>query len=256
MAGSRSSELCLRSSSYGYELAVNPFLDLVQTVSKSVALARSGRVFHPIGSNFAGTLTVEESDSPSAHVLHGEWPVFVRASKAIGTPGNWPDIHGLALRVGHDAGPVDLLFATVARQFPYILVPSASWSSHPYSTFLRYAADGEHVLLRLDPEQPDRAAASGNRSIEQAVAETPLTFALMESAGRSWRSIGRLTVEAASDGRAAFDPIINEHPRLRHSRLFAKIRVRAYAGSREGRGARVAQLTGESEGVPVHARTE
>lgn len=235
---------------------MNLLPDLVQSAFRALARARSGRVFHPNGSFFAGTLTVEQSDSPSADILQGEWPVLVRASKAIGTPGNWPDIHGLALRIRHEVGPVDLLFATVARPFPYLLVPSTGWNSQPYSTFLRYAAADEHVLLRLEPEQPHRAAVGGNWSIERAVAEGPLTFGLMESVGHSWRTIGRLAVLAPSDETAAFDPVVNEHPQLRHSRLFAGLRARAYAGSRAGRGASSAQLTGASGRDPVLSQTD
>ena len=221
------------------------FLNLVETAAKSAARARSARVFHPIGSAFTGTLTVEQSDNPAAHVLQGQWPVLVRASKAIGTPGNWPDIHGIAVRITHDVGPVDLLFATVARRFPYILVPAAGWNSHPYSTFLRYAVGDEHVFLRLEPEQPSRAPASGRLSVESAVADGPLAFVLMESRGTSWTAIGRLSLKAPSAEVAAFDPVVNEHPEMKHSRLFAGLRARAYAGSREGRGARGAQLVPE-----------
>jgi hypothetical protein len=130
------------------------------------------------------------------------------------------------------------LFATVARRFPYILAPVTGWTSHPYSTFLPYTAGDEHVLLRLEPEQPSRAPANGRLSIESAVADGPITFGLMESAGASWRAIGSLVVRAPTGEISAFDPVVNEHPALKHSRLFAGLRARAYAGSREGRGAR------------------
>jgi hypothetical protein len=220
---------------------------LVETTFARMATLRSARVFHPVGVTFNGTVEVSDRASRTADALGpGTRPAVVRASKGIGTPNGWPDFHGIAVRLANDSGPVDLLFVTVARTVPYILAPARDWGSHPYSTFLPYRAANEHrILLRLEPEGPDRARGGSVASLEQAVSEGPVSFALWESAGLDWRPVGRLTIASVSNQQIAFDPVVNEHPRLRHSAALRALRSWAYIGSRRGRGANSADVARE-----------
>lgn len=211
--------------------------ELVATLFEGLARLRSARVFHPEGANFVGEVNLTNAQSPTAGALAGTWPVHVRASKALGTPGEWPDVHGLAVRIVHEEGPVDLLFATAGRYVPWVLMPSVGWCDHPYTTFLPYTVAHQRVVLRLDPEEPDVARDGDIASILKAVSFAPLMFTLRESHGLSWRTIGTLTVESIVDEEIAFDPVLHQHPRVRHSRLLAPLRHFAYAGSRRGRGA-------------------
>jgi hypothetical protein len=215
---------------------------LVETAFTCLARARSARAFHPVGSMFAGTVAVDSPESRVGSVLAGHWPVQVRASKGVGTPEKWPDFHGLALRIDHSAGPVDLLFTTVGRRIPYMIAPSVGWCTHPYTTFLPYSVDDERLLIRLEPDQPDAAPEAEPVSVKHAVSVAPVTFTVLESEGTSWRRVGKLTIAEPSDEDLAFDPVINQHPSLCHSRLFAGFRLWAYVGSRRGRGATVAEL--------------
>jgi hypothetical protein len=201
---------------------------------------RSARIFHPDGAVFTGTIRLSDAASPGAAALGapGSWPVTVRASKALGTPGEWPDIHGIAVRISHDVGLVDLLFATVGSHLPFVLAPSGGWGTQPYSTLLPYQTDKHHVVLRLDAAEPDRAPAGDLDSIRSAVATAPLLFVLSERAGLgSWRPIGQLALESGTEAQVAFDPVVNQHPRLTYPDAVARFRSWAYSGSRQGRDA-------------------
>lgn len=211
--------------------------ELLQGIFEGLARLRSARVFHPDGATFVGTLALTNAQSPVAGALGGTWPVHVRASKGLGTPGAWPDVHGLAVRIVHEEGPVDLLFATAGRHVPWALTPSMGWCDHPYTTFLPYTVGDKRVILRLDPVEPTVAREGDVASILKAVAFAALAFKVSESSGLSWRTIGTLTLESITDEEIAFDPVLHQHPRVRHPRLLAPLRHFAYAGSRQGRGA-------------------
>lgn len=201
----------------------------------ATARMRHARVFHPAGTMFTGTLSIEGADSVVSSALRGAWPVHVRASKGIGTPRDWPDLHGLAVRIHHDTGPVDLLFVTVPRRVPYVLAPSLGWCSAPYSTFFPYEVGEQSVVIRLEPASSGVARSGSTASIEDAVAAGPVRFTVMESAGLSWRPVGTLDLERPSTDEIAFDPVQHQHPGMRHVRLLGRLRARAYAGSRRGR---------------------
>lgn len=211
--------------------------ELVKTVFEGLARLRSARVFHPDGVTFAGTVAFTDTQSPTAGALAGTWPVHARASKGLGTPGGWPDVHGLAVRIIHEEGPVDLLFATVGRHVPWVLSPSIGWLDHPYTTFLPYTVGDNHVVLRLDAAEPSVAGEGDLTTIAKAVAFAPVVFTVRESSGLSWRPIGTLTLELVTEETIAFDPVAHQHPRVRHPRLLAPLRHFAYLGSRRGRGA-------------------
>jgi hypothetical protein len=218
---------------------------LVETAFARLATLRSARVFHPVGVTFSGTMEISDTASRTADALGtGTWSVGVRASKGIGTPNGWPDFYGIAVRLANESGPVDLLFTTVARTLPYLLAPARGWGSHPYSTFLPYRVANEHrILLRLEAEQPDRTRGGSAASLERVVSEGPVSFALCESAGWDWKPVGRLTIASVSNQQIAFDPVVNEHPRLRHSVALRALRSWAYIGSRRGRAANSADVT-------------
>ena len=225
---------------------------LVETTFERLAKVRSARVFHPSGVTFSGTLELRAGGSRTVDALGaGTWPIVVRVSKGIGTPNGWPDFYGIAVRLANDSGPVDLLFTTVARTLPYVLAPSRNWTSHPYSTFLPYRAydprtsRAHRILLRLEPEHLDRARGGATESMESAVSEASLPFALWESAGLDWKPVGRLTIESVSNQQIAFDPVVNEHPRLKHATPLRSLRSWAYIGSRRGRSASRADVARE-----------
>ena len=173
----------------------------------------------------------------------------MRISKGAGTPGTFPDLLGIAVRLTDlPDGPVDLLFTTVGRHRATgaLLAPATGWCARPYSTLLPYRADGERVTLGLRPCTADRAKGADPQTARDAVRRGPLAFTLVEKRRRTpWAPVGRLLLDLpmpdgfADDGpddAVTFDPVLNAHPRLRPVQALTGLRAAAYDGSRRGRG--------------------
>jgi hypothetical protein len=211
---------------------------------------RDARAVHPTGALFAARVELD-GHSPTVTALGGPavHPALVRVSKGAGTPGAFPDLLGVAVRLTDPpGGPVDLLFSTVGRHrgTGALLAPATGWCARPYSTLLPYRADGERVTLGLRPDEPDRARGADPQTARDAVRRGPLSFTLTEKRRRApWAAVGRLLLDlpmpdgAADDGpqdAVMYDPVLNAHPRLRPVRAFTAVRAAAYDGSRRGRG--------------------
>jgi len=222
----------------------------VETAFAALATVRAARAFHPTGALVRARLLLTDAASPAVRALGGpdERPALVRVSKGAGTPGGLPDLLGVAVRVDTAAGPVDLLFTTVApvRGVRVVLAPATGWGTLPYSTLLPYRADdGTRVTLGLEAEDPTRARGADPQRLAAAVGAEPVGFRLVEKrAGADWSPVGRLVLEEPlpEQDRVAFDPVVNAHPRLRPVSFLADVRAWAYAGSRRGWGAERAAL--------------
>ncbi len=197
------------------------------------------------GPSSTASPTVAALGGPAVHTA------LVRMSKNAGTPGSFPDMLGVAVRLTDlPDGPVDLLFATVGRHRATgaLLAPTTGWCRRPYTTLLPYRADGVRVTLGLRPDEPDRARGTDPQVLREAVRRGPVAFTLVEKRARArWTPIGRLVLDlpmpdvAVDDGPGGadpvtYEPVVNAHPRLQPVRAFAAIRSAAYTGSRRGRG--------------------
>ncbi|WP_219416174.1 hypothetical protein [Pseudonocardia nigra] len=217
---------------------------LITTAFEALARLRHARAFHPRGVVVDGRLLLTDPGSATARALGGpaERPAVVRMSKGAGTPGNLPDLLGIAARVPLDGDRVlDLLFTSVGRGrvTHLLLAPSRGWTSHPYSTFLHYRVDGRAMLLTLDPEEPVRVRGTDPDAVRTAVDGGTVAFALTERPVTGPpRTAGRLVLgPVRTDVRVSFDPVLNAHPRLRPVRPLSGVRRWAYTGSRRGRHA-------------------
>src|SRR5687768_17053921 len=84
------------------------------------ARLRGARLMHPRGRAFTGTLvmlpgaTGRPGYGAASRPLGGEsrHRVTVRLSKATATPSGWPDVFGIAIRLGGRLSPVDLLLTS------------------------------------------------------------------------------------------------------------------------------------------------
>jgi hypothetical protein len=214
----------------------------VTTAFTALARLRSARAVHPHGVLLAGRLRLEPG-SATATAIDGpsERPVLVRASKSAGTPGGWPDVLGLALRVPVDGGPLDVLLATVGsgRLTSWVLAPATGWGRTAYSTLLPYTVDGRSALLGLEPEDPGRAAGTRPGALAAAVDAGPVAFTFVERTRGGRRTAGRLVLEGRVPDPApvSFDPVLHHHPHLRLAPVLVRVREWAYTGSRRGRGA-------------------
>jgi hypothetical protein len=85
--------------------------DGVSLIFGAMARLRRAPAVHPRGIAFAAQLTVSDQ---TPLILQGDHPATVKLSKGAGTPGQWPDILGLALRI-HPTDtnrPSDFLFSS------------------------------------------------------------------------------------------------------------------------------------------------
>lgn len=201
----------------------------VTAAFSGIARLRQARVFHPRGRSFDATF-VDAGLLPGA----GTGDAVVRVSKAIPTPGQWPDILGIAVRL---QGPVDLLFATTGGRpgLRHLLMPRAGFMDGLYTTLLPYEVAGDTRVLALRPE---RAAGPTGVRLDTFEAALPVTFTVLSAPlTGGWRPCGELIVHTR---RSADVPWFDVHahcvPELRPAGPFQSLRRRAYAGSRRGRG--------------------
>ncbi|GAA1811554.1 hypothetical protein [Nesterenkonia flava] len=218
-----------------------PLPRLIEPTFTLVAQLRSGRAVHRGGEVFQGKLHLDDAGSPTVRALGGpaELPALVRLSKGLGTPGEAPDILGIALRLRPDSDdPIDILTSTVGRRGWRRMLPAASrgWRSQPYSTVLPYRAQGQTVMLGLRPRFYDDAGASPQTAAALA-GNAALELLLEERRGGAWHAVGRLHVGAVVERDLAFDPYLVNLPDLAPVPFLAATRRHAYRGSRRGRGA-------------------
>lgn len=197
------------------------------------ATIRRSKPLHPVGTVGSGVLTVEPAASSSGTPLldrPGEHECLVRASYAVGTGPEGPDIEGFALRVRHGDGTgglTDILFAStgVGPVTRYLLTVRSPGHHAPQTTLLPVRADGHPLQLRLDP-------------LDQASQPWPTRYVLSWAWGtESWHRCGALDVSwhGGGDPPARFDPVANPVPGTRQYPVVAALREPSYLFSRLSR---------------------
>ncbi|MFC4003298.1 hypothetical protein ACFS2C_15990 [Prauserella oleivorans] len=223
---------------------------VVDRAAATASRLRRARAFHPAGVLLTGDLELTARDAAPAvaGVLAGptgeRFDVLGRLSKGAGTPGEWPDVLGLAVRLpGPDgtARPVDLLFSTTGNAPVLRCLPQAraDWRAGVYSSTMPYRIAGSLCWFGAHPD-PGPPIPSSTEALRLATAAAPLVFTLAVAAPLGpWLPIARLSLTAApgEPGGEAFDSMRNAHPALRPApRWLAALREQAYVGSRRGRG--------------------
>lgn len=230
------------SGSGAFAPAVRAVTTLVSTAVGGVlggafavtALLRRSKPLHPVGSVAAAVLTVEPPAEASGSELldeAGEHDCLVRASWAVGTGPERPDIEGFALRVHHGpAGgqPVDLLFASTGhgRTSRFVLTLRRPREHGVQTTLLPVRAGRHGLLLRLDPLP------------EEGQGPWPPAYLMSWAHGRGpWRRFGRLDVawHGAVDAPERFDPIAHPLPGTTPYAVVAGLREPSYLLSRLSR---------------------
>ncbi|MEH0936079.1 phosphodiesterase [Micromonospora psammae] len=234
----------------------------VAVAGTAAALARwrGARLLHPAGRSFAAEVMIWGTPGPPTGVdlldLPGRHRATVRLSKGVPTPGRWPDVLGLAVRLHLPEGRAfDLLAsssgaAPVLRNLP---LPRRGFTG-TYSTIMSYRAGARRLWLAAlaDPDSPD--LGRGLAELTGATrADAPRLVLAVASAVGPWRPVGQLTLgdqlDARTDAALAFDPVGNLPPGLRAVGPLTWLREHSYRGSRRGRGASV--QSGGSTGVAV-----
>ncbi|MFC5926115.1 phosphodiesterase [Micromonospora vulcania] len=209
---------------------------------------RHGRLLHPAGRSFSGEVRIWGTAGPPTGVPlldePGRYRATLRLSKGVPTPGGWPDVLGLALRVHSDGGrPFDLLVSSsgAAPGLRHLPLPRRRFSG-TYSTIMCYRAGRRRLWLAAlaDPESADlgRSLAAVTATVRT---DAPRLVLAVASAVGPWRPFGEINVgvplSAREDAALAFDPVGNVPTELRTAGLLAWLRAQTYRGSRWARGA-------------------
>ncbi|WP_433158264.1 hypothetical protein [Kribbella sp. CA-247076] len=196
---------------------------------RSLARLRGSPAVHPRGVTFAARLVV---DQPTPVIPDGDHVATVRLSKGAGTPGGWPDVLGLALRI--DVG--DFLFSSSGEGVwtRWLPTPAGDWATPRYGTLAPYESAGRWWWLMLTPSGPP----VGHASVRELKEPPDFTLYLGDETAE-WRPVGRLTIDEVIDGSGiVFDPILNHPPTAQPApRWLRDLRERAYSSSRQGREA-------------------
>ncbi|RZU33427.1 phosphodiesterase [Blastococcus saxobsidens] len=224
--------------------------DLAELAGRAVAVPlgavarwRGGRPMHPRGAVFDAVLE-RHGATPGLGV---PWldevrtePVVVRLSRGAGLPAPLPDVLGLAIRLGSDDAPVDLLLSSTGRGAWGRLVPLPRIGAEvTYGSIMAYSSAAGPIRIAALP------ATSGGSSdpgpVAGAASDRVLAFTLAAAVGRgAWRPFARLYSTAAQDRldtAMRFDAVRNAPPGLVPDGPLARFREPSYATARRS-GAR------------------
>lgn len=219
--------------------------DLIALPLKFGAAVRHRRVFHPLGVLASGNI---ERTAPSRRGLPiDSSEVIGRVSKAIGTPGNLPDLIGLAWRMPTHAlaaTPWDVLMASTGSGMlaRFGLQPTRSWTSTTLSTLmpLRYDDGWWWLKAELQTEMSDGLSLD---TLARQIENGDVVFDIQQALGTGpFEPLARLTLSARiptdQDHDVSFDPTRNSGPGVELGpQWLTVLRERAYLRSREGRDA-------------------
>lgn len=205
--------------------------------------ARRARAFHPLGVALTGTWTAPDDLVPP--LAPGRpWPVVVRISKGVGSPGRLPDVLGLAVRIVdlYGAGEhQDLLLSTsgssgLAR---HLLLPTSDHGRATYSSLVPYGTPlgAGPLWARARLAEGADTAHTLDEAVDRLLAGD-LTFLIGVAAGGRERLLGEVHLHerlaAARADSLRFDPQ-NAGPSLCPTGAIQELRERAYRASQRFR---------------------
>jgi len=193
---------------------------------------RRSKPLHPVGVVANGILDVEPEGPASGVPLldeAGRHECRVRASYAVGTGPEHPDIEGFALRVLLPSRGVaaDVLFASTGdgplTRFGLTVRPRRRHAVQ--TTLIPIRVDGRPLVLRLEP-------------LDRTTQPWPSTYSLSWAHGTgTWRRWGALAVDWVGDADVPerFDPIRNPIPGTSQYLAVRLLREPSYRLSRVAR---------------------
>ena len=193
-------------------------------MTRATALLRPARKpLHPDGEIRSARIRRHGSEIPTGVAWlddAGEDEATVRVSRAVGLPQGWPDIHGLALRLGPDSAPADLLFASTGRgrASRFLLTAGRGPQDRPMTTLLPYRTSLGPVLLGAFPSALD-------------------SYELCWAWGAgAWHSFGVLELGDPAPAREiSFDPVRNRLGGLEQYPVVTRLREPSYRSARRSR---------------------
>jgi hypothetical protein len=185
------------------------------------AAVRRDKPLHATGVVHDGTLTVTEASATGVPLVDdpGSHAVRVRLSRATTDGPDGFDVFGIAVRVGGDDAPTDLLFASTGDSGlgRFALQVRRRVEDGPLTTMLPMTCASGSMILRLVPvsEHEYDLSRSGARG--------------------SWYPVGVLTLEPSTDDAdepIRFDALGNHPEGLTPPTWVRLLRAPAYAGAR------------------------
>lgn len=205
--------------------------------------ARGARIFHPEGAAFeAGARITTTLPGTSVFRAGAEHDAVIRFSRALGVPSPWPDLLGIAIRLG-DRQDVLLATSSTARFARYVPRPATSFFDAAFTGLLPFAAGARRVLIGARVEADERIELPGQlRELRASAARGPVRVVLsVAPVGWGWSPLGVVTVgRSVSEETAAslgFDPWHCEGGLVPPGWINA-VRAPAYRASRRGRAGR------------------
>jgi hypothetical protein len=219
--------------------------DVVALPLKLGAAVRHRRVFHPLGVLASGHIERTAAAGHGLPIESGE--VLGRVSKAIGVPGDLPDLIGLAWRMpthALNATPWDVLMASTGAGVlaRFGLQPTRSWSGTTLSTLMPLHYDDGWWWLKAElvTKVPDGLSVD---SLAAEIEDSEIVFDIQQAHGTgAFEPLATLTLSATiptdEDHDVSFDPTRNTIPGVELGpQWLTALRERAYLRSREGRDA-------------------
>lgn len=211
-------------------------------VFRALKILRPDRPIHPSGVALTGTIERSPGSTPSG--IHwadspGRDQVAARFSRSIGTPSGWPDILGLALRIGTEAGPADLLLASTPLAWPgrFLLTAHRNANSSAFTSLMPFKGVNGPVLLAARPEAPGRRLPATPAAFRRALDAGTWTLGLYHArpAGH-WIRFGTLDlalVPGEADTTTRFDPVLRPPPGAEAYNWTIRLREPSYATARK-----------------------
>jgi hypothetical protein len=161
----------------------------------ALAVLRHGRPLHPRGVVVPARLMLDGGPAWLGTLGRRDTlEVLARFSRAVGLPGGWPDIQGLALRWAGRSGPNDLLLASTGSGpwSRYVLTVRRRPSAGTLGSLMPFATAAGPVLLSAQPTGEPRRL-----SLRWATPRGP------------WHTFGDLAWDEAGtvDAPVRFDPV-------------------------------------------------
>lgn len=219
--------------------------DVVALPLKLGSAVRHRRIFHPLGVLASGSI---ERTAPAHRGLPIETgKVIGRVSKAIGIPGDMPDLVGLAWRMpthALTATPWDVLMVSTGPGIltRFGLQPTRSWTHTRLSTLMPLRYQNGWWWLKADLQT---AVADGLSlaTIGDEINCNGVVFDIHQAHGTGpFEPLATLTLSATiptdEDHDVSFDPTRNTIPGVELGpEWLTLLRERAYLRSRQGRDA-------------------
>jgi hypothetical protein len=219
--------------------------DLVALPLQLGSALRRRRIFHPLGVLAAGRIERLVPSKRGLPIESGD--VVARVSKAVGTPGDLPDLIGLAWRMAPQSStttPWDVLMVSAGSGVltRFALRPTLAWPDTTLSTLmpLRYLDDMWWLTAQMTTAVGRGLSLS---TVRDGIDCGGVVFDIRQApAFGSFESLARLTLTTTiptdEQHDISFDPTRNTMPGVALGpEWLTALRERAYLRSRHGRNA-------------------